>query len=100
MYCHLTTADEWESALREGAYAPDTLAADGFVHLSEPEQVEATARRFFSGRSDIVLLTLDPEKLGAPVVFEDLYGHGAFPHLYGPIPLTAVVDAQAYREAD
>ncbi len=40
----------------------------------------------------MVLLVLDPARVGAEVRVEDLVGAGeAFPHVYGPIPLGAVV---------
>ena len=94
MLCHLTTADAWERALRDSEYAPESLLADGFVHLSDPEQVEDTFKRFFTGRTDVILLKIDEKKLKAPVRREDLYGHGEFPHLYGPLNLDAVTSAE------
>lgn len=72
------------------AYRPASLDAEGFVHLCRAEQVADVRRRHFAGQR-VRALVLDAARLEAPVVEEDLYGHGAFPHLYGPIPADAVV---------
>ena len=80
---------------------PATFAADGFVHLSTRAQVHLPANRLFAGRTDLVLLGLDPDALGAPVKWEP--GVPAdpasmlFPHLYGPLPVTAVTAVEEYR---
>jgi uncharacterized protein (DUF952 family) len=42
--------------------------------------------------TDLVLLELDPERLGAPVVIES-----RFPHLYGEIDVLAVELVRPYR---
>jgi uncharacterized protein (DUF952 family) len=50
------------------------------------------------GRTDLVLLTIEPPLLDAPVVWEDLEGEGEdYPHVYGPIPRSAVIAARPYR---
>lgn len=96
---HLALADEWAEAVeRGGPYRRSTIGASledvGFVHCSFAGQVEATRRRFYAGRDDVVLLRLDPARLTAEVRVEDLFGAGeAFPHVYGPVELDAVVEA-------
>jgi len=58
------------------------------------------ANRLFAGRVDLVLLYLDPDRLGAPVRWEpgapDDPAAMLFPHLYGPLPADAVVDVRPY----
>lgn len=96
---HLAVAAEWDAAVaRGGPYERSTidasLAEEGFIHCSLAEQVRGTADRYYQGRRDILLLTIDTAKVGAPVVVEDLLGRGtAFPHIYGPLPLDAVISA-------
>ncbi|SEB89020.1 DUF952 domain-containing protein [Rhodococcus koreensis] len=104
-FVHICSRDEWRAAEREGARVPAAYAADGFVHLSTPAQVHLPANRLFAGRTDLVLLRLDPDALGAPVKWEP--GVPAdpasmlFPHLYGPLPVTAVTAVEEYLpEAD
>jgi uncharacterized protein (DUF952 family) len=63
--------------------------------------VAATARRFYRDLDEIVVLRIDPARLSSPVVEEDLAGSGEpFPHVYGPIEVSAVVDASTVRPAD
>jgi hypothetical protein len=56
------------------------------------------ARRLFEGQNDLILLTIDPDGLEeGTLVYEDLYGHGEeFPHVYGPLPTTAVIGTGPY----
>ncbi len=96
---HLAIAAEWDAAVaRGGSYERSTvdtsLADEGFIHCSLAEQVRGTADRYYRDRDDVVLLTIDTTKVGSPVVVEDLFDRGtALPHIYGPLPLGAVVDA-------
>ncbi|MGY1692112.1 GNAT family N-acetyltransferase [Geodermatophilus sp. SYSU D01105] len=98
---HLTEAWAWRAALDRGALRPPSLADDGFVHLSTPEQVHLPAGRLFPGRRDLVLLVVDPARLADPLRWEP--GHPQdppgtrFPHLYGPLPTSAVVAVVPWR---
>jgi uncharacterized protein (DUF952 family) len=97
---HLCTTDEWESTKEVGERRPPSLDGQGFVHLSAREQVHLPANRLFAGRGDIVLLRLDPNLLGAPVRWEPGVPSDpeamTFPHLYGPLPVAAVISVTPY----
>ena len=42
-----------------------------------------------------MLLRIDPDRLDVEVKVEDLHDSGeVFPHLYGPLPLDAVVEVE------
>ncbi|MDE3207133.1 MAG: DUF952 domain-containing protein [Acidobacteriota bacterium] len=90
MLFHLALAGDWDPGASHyrGSTIGRTLAEEGFIHCSTAEQVQATADRYYRGRSDVVLLGIDPERVGADVRVE-----GGFPHLYGPLPTAAVVSA-------
>lgn len=97
---HLALAHEWAAATAGGrAYDRSTvdrsLAEEGFVHCSTPAQLRATADRYYAGRTDVVLLTIDTTRLAGTVVMEQAPSSGEwYPHVYGPIPLDAVVGAE------
>lgn len=98
---HICSRDDWDRALRDGMVAPASLDEVGFVHLSTAGQVHLPANRLFVGRTDLVLLHLDPARLTDPVRYEPgVPGDPEsmrFPHLYGPLPVAAVVDVTAYE---
>ena len=97
---HLIDPDGWQAAQAAGVIAPPSLAEAGFVHLSTPEQVALPANQLFPGRTDILLLVLDPERIGVDVRWEPGQ-HGdpelmRFPHAYGPVPVDAVRAVTGY----
>lgn len=98
---HLCSAADWERAQACGSLRPESLHSVGFVHLSTPQQVHLPANRLYFGRTDLVVLTVDPAKLADPVRFEPGVPSDPesmlFPHLYGPLPVHAVIGAAPYR---
>jgi len=92
---HISRREEWESAQAAGSYAGSSQdQADGFIHFSAAEQVEASAAKHRAGQSDLVLIAVDVAALesvpGSALRWEASRGGALFPHLYGPLPLTAV----------
>lgn len=95
---HIAPAKDVERAARSGKYAPPSLATQGFVHCSYAQQVGATAARVFKGQTNLLLLEIDPERLDARVVVERAAdADDAFPHVYGPLPMSAVVAIRELR---
>jgi uncharacterized protein (DUF952 family) len=89
---HITSREEWDAAVPAGEYLPSAFADEGFIHCSYGRQVEATAARHFAGRTGLVLLEINREALRVRVVDENLNGGGeVYPHIYGPLPVSAVV---------
>jgi uncharacterized protein (DUF952 family) len=99
---HIALAADWAAAQSTGEYTTSTrgrtLAEEGFIHCSFADQVDATAARFYADVDDVVVLRIDRGRLTSRVQVEDLYGTGErFPHVYGPIPVNAVVDVRPLR---
>jgi uncharacterized protein (DUF952 family) len=88
---HLCTRPRWEAAVREGVYQADSLETEGFIHCSRPEQILASANRYYRGLEDVLLLWIDPAKVETEVRWEEAHGE-LFPHIYGPLNLDAVLD--------
>ncbi|MFD0823469.1 DUF952 domain-containing protein, partial [Micromonospora zhanjiangensis] len=94
MIYKIVSRAEWSAAVTAGRYdgsADDRR--DGFVHLSSAEQLPGTAERHFAGQSDLLVLAVDPDRLGDALRWEPSRGGALFPHVHGPLPLAAVVDA-------
>ena len=98
---HLISSDEWSSAKTEGELRPESLSSVGFIHLSTPEQVHLPANRLYRGRDDLLLLHIDPARLDAPIRWESGVATDPepmlFPHLYGALPVSAVINVTSYR---
>jgi uncharacterized protein (DUF952 family) len=98
---HLCSNDEWRSAQARGEHRPESLDKNGFVHLSTPEQVHLPANRLYCGRTDLVLVRIDPTRLTSPVRWEPGVATDpdsmVFPHLYGPLPANCVISVTPYR---
>jgi uncharacterized protein (DUF952 family) len=65
---------------------------EGFVHLCAPDKVHEVTQRFFAD-GNVTRIVVETDALDADKLrFEDTYGHGEFPHYYGTIPKTAIVE--------
>ncbi|MDM7951953.1 MAG: DUF952 domain-containing protein [Cyanobium sp. CZS 25K] len=102
---HLALADEWRQAQAAGVYERSTrgqsLQQVGFIHASGAEQVEATYGRFYADAGEVLLLSIDPGRLTAPVRWEPAPDTGEmFPHIHGPLPLEAVLAVEPFRVSE
>jgi uncharacterized protein (DUF952 family) len=86
---HFCPVEAWQAARRAGGYA---LAGAEFIHCSTADQVHLPANTLHPGRTDLVLLEIDEARLPEPPRYEE-----GFPHVYGPIPLDAIVAVHEYR---
>lgn len=93
---HIAEVRLWEQALTAGSYARSTRGAAlgdvGYIHCSFRHQVERVANFVYADwDEDLLLLHVDPEEVPSEIRVESVDG-GAdeFPHIYGPLPTTAV----------
>lgn len=89
---HVSTAPEWDAAREKGRYESASLANEGFIHCSADEaQVKGVLQRYFSGKTNLIKLVIDTDKLRSPFFYEwSPSTADTFPHVYGPINLDAV----------
>lgn len=97
---HIATLADWDAAVRSGSYTTSTrgrtLADEGFIHASRADQWQGVRAAFYADVTEpLVLLEIDPARLDAPVVEEAVPGSDqTFPHVYGPLPPSAVVSVR------
>ena len=95
---HILNKKQWEKAKETGFYAPDSLEKDGFIHCSTKEQVLPTANRRFRGKKDLLLLVINPKKVKAKIVYEDLKGmEEKHPHIYGKLSLDEIESIAEFK---
>ncbi|MBY0488768.1 MAG: DUF952 domain-containing protein [Gemmatimonadaceae bacterium] len=105
MVYHLTTRPALDAAQAAGAYRAPSLDTEGFIHCSQAHQVGPTARAYFAGVREVIVLVIDPARLTSHLVYEAPAPlpsatpkqddpHALYPHCYGPIDLAAIVDVR------
>jgi len=99
---HVALRTDWEAALVEGIYDISTRsltrAQVGFIHAAHAHQLDGVIERFYADLDEVLVLIIDVTAAMIPVI-EELpldaegrpIGNEAFPHLYGPIPVSAVI---------
>lgn len=83
-----------------GAYAPPSLAKEGFIHASYKDLLEESVRLYLKG-IEVRVLAIDPRRLDVRVDVADT-PRGPMPHIHGPIPADAVhvIDLAAVAKHD
>jgi uncharacterized protein (DUF952 family) len=93
---HITTAEEWADTLTTGEYVGSTrgqtLTDVGYMHCSRLHQVLPVANAIYRDCTEpLVLLEIDPELVHSPIKVENVEGGTEqFPHIYGPLTISAV----------
>ena len=96
----LVDAEDWRIATVDGTYPGSAVDLhDGYIHMSTADQLDETARRHFSGLSSLLKVTIDTAALAAlpaeALRWEPSRGGALFPHLYTPLPVSAVRAVEA-----
>jgi uncharacterized protein (DUF952 family) len=92
----LLSRAEWRAATAKGVFEGSAVdLADGYIHFSAADQVQETARRHFAGKTDLVVLVIDAEMLGDALRWEPSRGGALFPHLYGSLECSRVLEERS-----
>ncbi|HET7056038.1 MAG TPA: DUF952 domain-containing protein [Thermomicrobiales bacterium] len=96
---HLTPEPVWRAQRSLPEYRPEGFAAGGFIHNTDGEtEVLAVANRYYRGDArPYLLLDVDLARVTAPAIYEDAARR--YPHIYGPIPLDAVLRVRRVERA-
>jgi len=103
---HVALARDWQAAQEAGDYRVSslgrTLAEEGFLHACYAHQWPGVLAAYYADVEEpLVLLEIDRDRLDVPLVVEAPAGSGPgsdeFPHVYGPLPLVAVVAVRPLR---
>jgi uncharacterized protein (DUF952 family) len=82
---------EWQAAEAAGEFRGSPAdERDGFIHFSTAAQLPETAAKHFARQTGLILVAVDDEALGGRLKWERSRGGDLFPHLYAPMPLSAV----------
>ena len=86
------TAEQMAQLEEAGVFAGAPIdLADGYIHLSTHAQLTETVDKHFAGQTGLWVAAIDLESLGEAVQWEPSRGGQLFPHIYGDLPLAAVL---------
>ncbi len=95
MFYKIVPAAVWRDAEVAGVFTGSPVDEhDGFIHFSTAVQLAETARKHFSGQRDLLLVAVDVEQV--ELRWEPSRGGQLFPHLYGVLPLSAVLTVEPF----
>jgi len=85
-------AEQFARFQRDGVFhgAPVDIA-DGYIHLSRAYQLAETLDKHFKDVTGLMLVAVDLSRLGDTVRWEPSRRGQLFPHIYGVLPIEAVV---------
>ena len=91
---HIVLPEVWERFKDRPSYQPDSLATEGFIHCSYPSQLPGVLKRYYSRVERVLILKIDTEKLLPKLVKEPSTNNEIYPHIYGRLNHSAVVDVE------
>ncbi len=87
------TSEQMAALLAERTFAGAPIdLEDGYIHLSTASQLAETVAKHFAGQSGLHIAAVDLGELGDAVRWETSRGGQLFPHIYGALPLSAVLN--------
>lgn len=89
---HVTSQAAWAAAASTGYYPPG-FEAEGFCHCCHRSQLETVLGDHFAAQDEVLLLVLDRAAIAADVRYERAANGDDYPHIYGAIEPSAVVEA-------
>ena len=96
---HITTPELWNLAKAAGEYRADSLASEGFIHCSKPDQLAGVVSRYYQGQTGLIVLHIDPDLVQPSILWENPPGKNEqFPHIYGPLNLNAVIEVKRLEQ--
>lgn len=90
IFYHITTPEQWAKFAEKDFYEAETLQTEGFIHASFAAQVKETLKIYYKGVREVLILTIDSEKLTSKLVVEKSRNGEDFPHVYGAINKSAI----------
>ncbi|GAB2571327.1 DUF952 domain-containing protein [Spirosoma areae] len=91
---HIVPASDWVEQEKKSTYTAASLGSEGFIHLSEKEQVAGVLDRYYQGITNLLILHIDSTRLAHELRYEASATNELFPHLYGPLNKEAVVNIE------
>ena len=97
----IAAPDALAAAPAAGAYEGEAHdKADGFIHASTREQLAGTLMTHYAEARRLAVAEIDAGALGDTLKWETSRGGEKFPHIYGPLPWSAVRAVHLIRRGE
>ena len=97
---HIVLPKVWEEFKDEAFYEAESLGTEGFIHCSFAGQLDAVLDRYYRDVGDVLVLTLETEKLTSRLVNEPSTNDELYPHIYGKINRDAIIGVDIRQKHD
>ena len=95
---HIVPTKEWDMQSDNTHYEHDSLKSEGFIHCSQKQMIMETYDKYFTGQTDLILLSINPLMLECELKLENATDRGdLFPHIYGPVNKDAIVTIEGFK---
>ena len=91
---HIVLPETWENFKDDFQYEAESLASEGFIHCSYRNQLDAVLERYYKDAGKVLILHVNPHYLTSPMIAEPSTNREVYPHIYGKINKSAVVDVE------
>lgn len=91
---HIVLPEVWAQFADAYEYVAESLRTEGFIHCSYRNQIDDVIKRYFRDASRVLVLAINPHLLNSELVAEPSTGGQVYPHIYGPINRSAIIDAE------
>ena len=91
---HIVTPEVWETFKDNDFYEAESLTTEGFIHCSFAAQLDGVLQRYYKDAGKVLILTIDAEKLTSNLVNEPSTNNEIYPHIYGKINKSAIVNVE------
>jgi uncharacterized protein (DUF952 family) len=92
MIYHIITEVAWNEQQAAESIQVPSLQFEGYIHCCTKQQVEGVLLRYFQGQLSLLILEIDEQKLEAELRFEKSTHDELFPHVYGEINKSAILN--------
>ncbi len=89
---HIVLPETWEKFKNQDFYKAESLKTEGFIHCSFANQLDGVLQRYYKNAGKVLILTLDTEKLTSELVNEASTNNEIYPHIYGKINKSSIVN--------
>lgn len=91
---HIVLPETWEKFKDENEYEAESLQTEGFIHCSYRNQLDEVLERYYKEAEKVLILHINSHYLNSKIVSEPSTGGEFYPHIYGAINRTAIVDVE------